>query len=557
MKHYSIFLCVILTACGGGGGSSSPDPITPPPATPPTPPTYTPPEWSGEVYTESDAKNQYATIEYSRTTVEDYKLDFQGQYTDAIDGGLGYKRTNLGLAKMMNSGRVLANNQDGCYECSEENNTWAVESVPMPSVVDINGDGLDDVIYAHRLGPNAITEENYHWQPTVRTLALINQGNGRLEVDPSIFESASLPITHDTFISHIADFNGDGYDDWLNIGEGGGYIQGGSTIKDMWQHIDELLQTNLMGVNYSEYWGRVWTHTTAIGDLDNDGDIDVFVPSLFANNDAYCGGCKYFVLTNTGDGTFELGSTQFPNYNLITASAISDVDQDGYADIILGSDMTNNGDLDCDCSGVILYGNEYKDYTQRIGYLPQGTYAENNTMTQMIVYDIDQDGREDLIALSTNNGSYEDYYDGHSLQVFINNGTGYTDKTDEYVDISKINDWEQHPTHGRTGGYMNLIDLDRDSDLDIWLDGTAYTPYYIWKDGKFVMENIINNKIPYIEGCTDIPNDEGTTTNQCGTATYGIVPIHIDTDGKLDWLVTNQVGTSTEAGIVLSQLMAE
>ena len=71
------------------------------------------------------------------------------------------------------------------------------------------------------------------------------------------------------------------------------------------------------------------------------------------------------------------------------------------------------------------------------------------------------------------------------------------------------------------------------------------------------MENIINNKIPFIEGCTDIPNDEGTTTNQCGTATYGIVPIHVDTDGKLDWLVTNQVGTSTEAGIVLSQLMAE
>ena len=62
---------------------------------------------------------------------------------------------------------------------------------------------------------------------SVRTIALINQGNGRLEVDPNVFENGYLSSIHDTYISHVADFNNDGYDDWLNIGEGGGYILGG------------------------------------------------------------------------------------------------------------------------------------------------------------------------------------------------------------------------------------------------------------------------------------------------------------------------------------------
>lgn len=560
-KLVSFSTVILITACGGGGGSSSPDPILPPPTTPPAP-EYTPPEWAGESYYESDTKTQYAYVAYSRTNKEDFVRDFPHQYGDELNGGLGYDRTNLGLLKIMNSGLVLANDQEGCYECSSQANSWALETAPMQTVVDINGDGLDDVLYAHRFGPNAITEQGYYWQPSVRTIALINQGNGRLEVDPNVFETGYLPATHDTYISHVADFNNDGYDDWLNIGEGGGYILGGPTLRDHWQHIDDMLYTNMMGINYSEFWGRVWTHTTAIGDLDNDGDIDVFVPSLFMNRDSHCDlnnyGCRYFYLENDGDGNFSIGGFKFPDYNLVLSSVIIDVDQDGYNDIVLGVDRTNDKNLDnCECVGVVLFGNEYNDFTQRIEFLPEGPYKSNNTPTQIIAHKVDQDGLEDLIIMNTNNGSYEDYYDGHSLQILVNENGKFVDKTSQFVDTSKSDQWEKHPTHGRTGGYMIMQDLDNDWDLDIWVDGTAYSPYYVWQDNMFVMADILNNKIPYLEGCSQVPNDEGTVTTQCGTATYGIIPIDIDSDGNLDWLVTNQVGTDTETGIVLSQLMAD
>ena len=36
-----------------------------------------------------------------------------------------------------------------------------------------------------------------------------------------------------------------------------------------------------MGINYSEFWGRVWTYIAAIGDPDNDGDIDETAPSVY------------------------------------------------------------------------------------------------------------------------------------------------------------------------------------------------------------------------------------------------------------------------------------
>ena len=105
---------------------------------------------------------------------------------------------------------------------------------------------------------------------------------------------------------HVEDFNGDGIDDFINIGEDGafllsspdGLIDQSTALKN---------QMYEMGA-YDQDGYTIWTHTTAARDLNGDGTVDMVIPSqLRDQNCAAKYGCSGFTMLNDGLGNFSLG----------------------------------------------------------------------------------------------------------------------------------------------------------------------------------------------------------------------------------------------------------
>ena len=204
-------LIVGLTSCASGGGSSGLVAVSTPQPPASTPPSYTPPEWNGTSYTDTnpiESTGEYADITYNRIDADEF---MNANPTWSFDGNSDYERTNMGLLHVSNTGYIGAVNTQ--FESHPEGFTYGIDPANSPITGDFNGDGLMDVMFSHNFGPN-----NNAWLPTSRLIVLINQGNGRLEVDPNAFVDGEFPTVGPLFQSHVADFNGDGVDDYSNSG---------------------------------------------------------------------------------------------------------------------------------------------------------------------------------------------------------------------------------------------------------------------------------------------------------------------------------------------------
>jgi hypothetical protein len=157
---------------------------------------------------------------------------------------------------------------------------------------------------------------------------------------------------------------------------------------------------------------------SAVGDLDNDGDLDVLVvrkldrPSIFIND---------------GNGAFSLGEQEFPRYNLSDAG-IKDLNSDGYPDIVL---VQVNG------PNLVLFNDGAGGFPQIAQELGNGPGMG------VCIEDIDSDGDFDLFF-----AQYE-----APLEIWFNNGAGH-------FDIS-----EQGFVAANNRKFA-LGDLDGDGDLD-------------------------------------------------------------------------------------------
>jgi len=219
---------------------------------------------------------------------------------------------------------------------------------------------------------------------------------------------------------HVCDVDGDGDEDIIAIPF---YSSASLTI----------LKNNGFGnFTASTVSSNIATYNAAIGDIDGDNDIDIFLPNS--------GGGSGKIFKNNSTGTYTLFQT-------LTSARGHDVE--------LG-DLDGDGDLDAFVVANSSYGNSVflNDSTGNFSQLGP-TFSSNGSNVDL--GDLDGDGDLDAWIGKSNNIS----------EIWLNNGSG------SFSLHSTI-------TNGSYCKAVNLYDFDNDGDLDVFLGFYSSDPQ-VWK----------------------------------------------------------------------------
>ncbi|KAF2518483.1 T9SS type A sorting domain-containing protein [Flavobacterium salilacus subsp. salilacus] len=286
----------------------------------------------------------------------------------------------------------------------------------LSCVADMNGDYLDDIVgvddgvvhilYQTESGftPVDVPAQNSVISPSWSIAAgdynkdgyndlLYGSGNGAaIMISNNTGTAFSTKLeTPDSFLSqrtNFVDINNDGELDaficddnapnvyFLNDGAGGG------EFKRSGLDGSPDLGTYVSGGNYASLWT----------DYDNDGDMDLFIAKCRgANNDA----AKDELHRNNGDGTFTNVAQEmdFADYHQAWSSAWGDFDNDGYMDVLVGSNAGLDGSL---FSQKLMRNNGDGTFTN----ITEGSGLDtfNGTSRDYVTHDFNNDGYLDILG---------------------------------------------------------------------------------------------------------------------------------------------------------------
>lgn len=195
-------------------------------------------------------------------------------------------------------------------------------------------------------------------------------------------------------------------------------------------------------------------HGVAVGDIDNDGDIDII---LGEENQL---------------GTYSLINDGKANFKQIQAAAIdrganfvtkaytvelADINNDGCLDLFYWHDSSNTRILYGDCSGT--FGKTYQDITPFTLKFP--------LVMDYDIRDFDGDGDMDLLLNTT------DYKNGWQLVFLENDGIessgriNWIDHTEEITQNLKSQGFYSDEFSNNWLGYIHIVDINSDGKLDI------------------------------------------------------------------------------------------
>ena len=300
-------------------------------------------------------------------------------------------------------------------------------SVLSYGVGDFNADGRLDFMYSGPVTP---------FQDRAQTFTMVSiDPNGTVVNNSSIFASAPKAI-HPREM-YVGDLNNDGVDDFFSANHGYDappYPGEPNTL---------MLSSGGKLIDHSKQVGRAaFSHSIAGGDIDNDGDTDLFVGVLGRLSDGDYG--PYFMI-NDGAGRFSVSDISVPAFidgkedmGRFTAAILTDIDNDGWSDLVVGSE--ENGAT----SGITFLNDRngaFDEATQQL--LPTGSFGGYGTITtDVIEMDVNRDGYVDLILAQTDG---DPFYQGQLLQVLVNDGAGrFHDETESRIEQDGFGNWIQN-----------------------------------------------------------------------------------------------------------------
>lgn len=434
----------------------------------------------------------------------------------------------------------------------------------------LNNDEHVDLIYVG----NNCCNRNYVLEDLMFTF--INDGNGHYALSPEMFNDGIFPcvqggrswLSDEIDTMHpcgnqqdytngkiVADFNGDGISDYydtsilfLSDGEG---------------KLENLSHTNLPDLFFNDAHGQIFVHDAHYGDLDGDGDLDIFVPIVDSTVTGFkfggavdeCSGCTqpipFTALINDGSGFFaanhnipqftEWVEVDYDNWgNNIdniwpTTAAIGDFDNDGHGDIALGwfnPIIADRYGFSKNSAGVVYFNNGNNDWTQRESIeLPTNFFEANGNANDMEVFDFNNDGYLDIVLAST---IHEPYYNSRVIQFFQNEqGKNFIDVTAAISpDHTKYADGNPYSSWWVGQGKMHIRDYDHDGDLDI-IDVSTRTSVFVNNGNTFELYD------DFVDADEDVL----------------LWPVEIDGDHHYDFIGSNQTCAETTCTTSFYQLL--
>ena len=518
-----------LTSCASGGGSSG--------LLQPTQQSYTPPSQSSQ---SNDKRHSFETftVEYSPTatgfadpiistySMLDYTVTGLPTPTDKYyieDYGflnVNVEGTHPGFANGMETADPGPYNQF----------TRILEA-------DLNGDEHMDMYVISYIGDWNTRSFN----PDSKIFTFLNDGTGHFILQDDSFCIMGTNCTQNSSVTNAltVDLNGDGIDDFF----------GGETLLlSNNGKLEDKSSTLPASVFFNDQVGGnmgAFAHDVTNGDVDNDGDQDIFFPIHARNSGTDWGNGHttnnkepWVMLLNDGTGNFT-ANRNFPNYNdenstWATTAVIADFDNDGYGDVAVGwqragKAQNNIASSPENSAGAVFYNNGNNDWRNDIVPLPANYFGAIGGAIDMEAFDVDGDGNVDIIMGVTPTIGDSRYYVGNMIQIFKNNGnktwTDITSTANPNTKYANGNPADANVWNGQM--FITEVDFDKDGDLDIVSSGVNS---YVLLNNNGVFE--LYDNFPAF--------DSGHLT--------GLFPIEVD--GK-DWydfagsIVTND-GTSSD-----------